>query len=65
MKIFCVGFHREGVEAFEFLAENYNVVGLMTLNADAANKRSGVFNFDHANIKCGLNLIGKHNSDMN
>ena len=45
MKIFCVGFHMEGVEAFEFLTKNYDVVGFMTLNTDAAGKRSGAFNY--------------------
>ena len=45
MKIFCIGFHMEGVEAFDFLTKNYNVVGLMTLNEQAACKRSGVFDF--------------------
>ncbi len=35
----------EGLSAFDFLAKNYDVVGLMTLEIDSANKRSGVFNF--------------------
>lgn len=78
MKIFCVGFHMEGVEAFDFLAKNYNVVGLMTLNTDAASKRSGVFNFQsfseeanipyyevkHINDESSVEIIKNHAPDI-
>ncbi|WP_053002168.1 methionyl-tRNA formyltransferase [Kordia jejudonensis] len=78
MKIFCVGFHMEGVEAFDFLAKNYNVVGLMTLNTDAASKRSGVFNFQsfseeanipyyevkHINDESSVDIIKNHAPDI-
>lgn len=78
MKIFCVGFHMEGVEAFEFLADNYNVVGLMTLNDEAASKRSGVFNFKsfseaakvpyyevkHINDESSVEILKNHAPDI-
>ncbi|WP_082868054.1 methionyl-tRNA formyltransferase [Tenacibaculum ovolyticum] len=78
MKIFCVGFHMEGVEAFDFLAKNYNVVGLMTLNTDTASKRSGVFNFQsfseeanipyyevkHINDESSVEIIKNHAPDI-
>lgn len=78
MKIFCVGFHMEGVEAFDFLTKNYNVVGLMTLNTIAASKRSGVFNFKtfseeakvpyyevkHINDKSSVEILKNHNPDL-
>ena len=78
MKIFCVGFHMEGVEAFEFLVDNYNVVGLMTLNVEAANKRSGVFNFKlfseaaevpcyqvkHINDESSVEILKNHAPDI-
>ena len=46
IKIFCVGFHIEGVKAFQYLAENYSIVGFMTLNIEESNKRSGVFSYE-------------------
>jgi methionyl-tRNA formyltransferase len=78
MKIFCVGFHMEGVEAFDFLTKNYNVVGLMTLNTIAASKRSGVFNFKtfseeakvpyyevkHINDKSSVEILKNYNPDL-
>ena len=78
MKIFCVGFHMEGVEAFDFLAKNYDVVGLMTLNSNAASKRSGVFNFEsfseeakipyyevkHINDQSSIEILKTHNLDI-
>lgn len=78
MRIFCVGFHIEAVEAFDFLAKNYNVVGLMTLESDAASKRSGVFNFKsfaentntpyfevkHINDKSSIEILKTHNPDV-
>lgn len=45
MKIFLVGFHREAINAFKFLIKNYNVVGLITLDVEAASRKSGSFNF--------------------
>ena len=78
MKIFCVGFHMEGVKAFDFLTKNYNVVGLLTLNTKAASKRSGVFNFKtfseeakvpyyevkHINDKSSVEILKNYNPDL-
>lgn len=78
MKIFCVGFHMEGVEAFKFLSENYNVTGLMTLNEEAASKRSGVFDFrefsdnkqisyyevKHINDDSSIEILKEHKPDI-
>jgi len=78
MKIFFVGFHIEGVKAFDFLTKNYNVVGLMTLNTDAASKRSGAFNFKtfseeaklpyyqvkHINDKSSVEILKNHSPDL-
>lgn len=78
MKIFCVGFHMEAVEAFEFLAKNYNVVGLMTLESATASIRSGVFNFKsfsektktpyyevkHINDKTSIEILKAHQPDL-
>ncbi len=68
----------EGVQAFDFLTKNYNVVGLMTLHTDAASKRSGVFNFKtfskevkipyyevkHINDKSSVEILKNHSPDL-
>ena len=78
MKIFCVGFHVEAIEAFKFLAKNQNVTGLITLNDEAASKRSGVFNFvdfcedegipaytvKHINDESSVAIVKEHAPDV-
>ncbi|MDB4420606.1 methionyl-tRNA formyltransferase [Akkermansiaceae bacterium] len=78
MKLFLVGYHLEGIQAFEFLTKNYNVVGLMTLSNDAASKRSGAFNVKlfsvqakvsyhevkHINDESSVEIIKDHAPDI-
>ena len=78
MRIFWIGFHVEGVQAFRFLVEHHDVVGVMSLTSIAAEKRSGVHDFqaecdrrglsyhavEHVNDQASIDIISAADPDL-
>jgi methionyl-tRNA formyltransferase len=54
MKIVWVGFHLEGKEALEQIAKGYNVVAAISLEPEAASKRSGVIGYKEIAQRLGI-----------